>query len=148
MSKLFPIYYFSDQRAADKIFDASAQVVCWKNATRKMINKGFREMLGMKGAWPNPGDKIVFLENNMIATGLLGNSKVRHVPENLVLEKVMQSLHRRAVQGICLRRRPPPSPTVGRNQGRLLLRHHSPQVAGLGVGEDRSHRRDYSDQAD
>lgn len=46
------------------------QVICGRNATRRALNQELRGLLGRRGAYPVPGDRVVCLKNDR-DTGLL-----------------------------------------------------------------------------
>lgn len=52
---------------------AADQFLVGRNTTRHAGNRRYRELLGMTGPWPNPGDKLVCLRNNH-DLGLLNGS--------------------------------------------------------------------------
>ena len=45
----------------------AGQIICGMNATRHAINREVRAHLGRKGAYPEAGDKLIFLKNNQKA---------------------------------------------------------------------------------
>lgn len=85
----FTCFRWQDPRAAKVIFDPESQVICWRNTTRKMINKGFREMLGFTSPFPMEGDRIVFLANDLkrgLFNGLFVTvTAVKNLMENSII---------------------------------------------------------------